>query len=83
MKKALHYAVLFFNDVCLWQMMTASPNDVCFANDVCSGAHNGKHYIIAERIVATSIYLYLVRTFKVRIFSFLCQFCIYFLFILC
>jgi len=27
------------NDVCLRQMMTASPNDVRFANDVCLTAH--------------------------------------------
>jgi len=29
----------FFNDVCLRQMMTATPNDVRFANDVCLTAH--------------------------------------------
>ena len=31
--------VLFLNDVCLRQMMTASPNDVRCANDVCLAAH--------------------------------------------
>jgi len=31
--------VRFLNDVCLWQMMTASPNDVRFANDACLTAH--------------------------------------------
>ena len=35
------------NDVCLRQMMTATPNDVRFANDVCLTAHWGKHRIIA------------------------------------
>ena len=30
-------------------MMTASPNDARFANDVCFTAHWGKHRIIAER----------------------------------
>ena len=29
----------FFNDVCLRQMMLASPNDVRCANDVCLAAH--------------------------------------------
>ena len=43
------------NDVCLWQMMlappmmTASPNDVRYANDVCLRAHRGKHRIIATK----------------------------------
>ena len=46
--------VLFLNDVCLRQMMTASPNDVRCANDVCLAAHWGKHRIIAERSEATS-----------------------------
>jgi len=40
--------VRFLNDVCLRQMMTASPNDVRFANDVCLRAHMGKHRIIAS-----------------------------------
>ena len=31
--------VRFLNDVCLRQMMTASPNDVRCANDVCLTAH--------------------------------------------
>ena len=31
--------VRFLNDVCLRQMMTATPNDVRFANDVCLAAH--------------------------------------------
>ena len=31
--------VRFLNDVCLRQMMTASPNDVRYANDVCLTAH--------------------------------------------
>ena len=31
--------VPFLNDVCLRQMMTASPNDVRYANDVCLAAH--------------------------------------------
>ena len=39
--------VPFLNDVCLRQMMTTSPNDVCYANDVCLAAHYGKHRIIA------------------------------------
>ena len=39
--------VRFLNDVCLRQMMTASPNDVRYANDVCLRAHRGKHRIIA------------------------------------
>jgi hypothetical protein len=38
----------FLNDVCLRQMMTASPNDVRCANDVCLTAHWGKHRIIAS-----------------------------------
>ena len=38
-KKALAQASAFFNDVCLRQMMTATPNDVRFANDVCLAAH--------------------------------------------
>ena len=42
------------NDVCLRQMMTASPNDVRYANDVCLRAHRGKHRIIAKRSGATS-----------------------------
>ena len=42
------------NDVCLRQMMLASPNDVRFANDVCLTAHWGKHRIIAERSGVTS-----------------------------
>ena len=37
--------VPFLNDVCLRQMMLASPNDVRFANDVCLTAHWGKHRI--------------------------------------
>ena len=53
-KKALASASAFFNDVCLRQMMTASPNDVRFANDVCLTAHWGKHRIIAERSGVTS-----------------------------
>ena len=40
--------VRFLNDVCLRQMMTATPNDVRFANDVCLRAHMGKHRIIAS-----------------------------------
>ena len=47
-------ASAFFNDVCLRQMMTATPNDVRFANDVCLRAHRGKHRIIAKRSGATS-----------------------------
>ena len=31
--------VRFLNDVCLRQMMTATPNDVRCANDVCLTAH--------------------------------------------
>ena len=31
--------VRFLNDVCLRQMMTATPNDVRCANDVCQTAH--------------------------------------------
>jgi len=46
--------VRFLNDVCLRQMMTASPNDVRCANDVCLAAHWGKHRIIAKRSGATS-----------------------------
>ena len=46
--------VRLLNDVCLRQMMTATPNDVRFANDVCLTAHWGKHRIIAERCGATS-----------------------------
>ena len=38
-KKALAQASAFFNDVCLRQMMMATPNDVRFANDVCLAAH--------------------------------------------
>ena len=38
-KKALANASAFFNDVCLRQMMTATPNDVRYANDVCLAAH--------------------------------------------
>ena len=30
-------------------MMTASPNDVRYANDVCLRAHRGKHRIIATK----------------------------------
>ena len=45
-KKHLHRKC-FFYDVCLRQMMTALPNDVRFANDVCLTAHWGKHRIIA------------------------------------
>ena len=47
-KKALANASAFFNDVCLRQMMTATPNDVRYANDVCLRAHKGKHRIIAS-----------------------------------
>ena len=36
------------------QMMTATPNDVRFANDACLRAHRGKHRIIAKRSEATS-----------------------------
>ena len=39
--------VRFLNDVCLQQMMMATPNDVRFANDVRLTAHCGKHRIIA------------------------------------
>ena len=46
--------VRFLNDVCLRQMMLASPNDVRYANDVCLRAHRGKYRIIAERSGATS-----------------------------
>ena len=38
-KKARSKERAFFNDVCLRQMMTATPNDVRFANDVCLAAH--------------------------------------------
>ena len=31
--------VRFLNDVCLRQMMLATPNDVRYANDVCLTAH--------------------------------------------
>ena len=40
--------VRFLNDVCLRQMMWASPNDDADANDVCLRAHKGKHRIIAS-----------------------------------
>ena len=46
--------VRFLNDVCLRQMMWASPNDDADANDVCLRAHRGKHRIIAKRSGATS-----------------------------
>ena len=46
--------VRFLNDVCLRQMMWASPNDERCANDVCLWAHRGKHRIIAKRSGATS-----------------------------
>ena len=46
--------VRFLNDVCLRQMMWASPNDVRFANDACLTAHWGKHRIIATHSGATS-----------------------------
>ena len=38
-KKARSKERAFFCDVCLRQMMTATPNDVRFANDVCLTAH--------------------------------------------
>jgi len=38
--------VRFLNDVCLRQMMTASPNDARFANDVCLAAHFSKEQFI-------------------------------------
>ena len=37
----------FFNDVCLRQMMLATPMMTAPPNDVCLTAHNGKHRIIA------------------------------------
>ena len=40
--------VRFLNDVCLRQMMLATPNDVRYANDACLRAHKGKHRIIAS-----------------------------------
>ena len=54
-KRLVNQTSLFFlNDVCLWQMMTALPNDVRFANDVCLKAHYGKHCFIATLSGATS-----------------------------
>ena len=38
-KSHLRKQMAFFNDVCLRQMMTATPNDVRYANDVCLAAH--------------------------------------------
>ena len=38
-KKARSKERAFFNDVCLRQMMTTTPNDVRYANDVCLAAH--------------------------------------------
>ena len=46
--------VRFLNDVCLRQMMLASPMMTATPNDVCLTAHWGKHPIIAERSGATS-----------------------------
>ena len=46
--------VRFLNDVCLRQMMWASPMMTASPNDVCLRAHRGKHRIIAERSGATS-----------------------------
>ena len=51
---AKDFLSVFLNYVCLRQMMTASPNDVRYANDVCLRAHRGKHRIIAKRSGATS-----------------------------
>ena len=42
--------VRFLNDVCLRQMILASPNDVRYANDACLMADRGKNRIIAERL---------------------------------
>ena len=39
--------VRFLNDVCLWQMMLATPVMTASPNDVCLRAHRGKHRIIA------------------------------------
>ena len=44
---SVRYANCSANDVGLRPMMTASPNDVRFANDVCLTAHWSKHRIIA------------------------------------
>ena len=38
----------FFNDVCLRQMMLATPMMAASPNDVCLRAHKGKHRIIAS-----------------------------------
>ena len=46
--------VRFLNDVCLRQMMLASPMMTATPNDVCLMAHWGKHSIIAKRSGATS-----------------------------
>ena len=46
--------VRFLNDVCLRQMMLATPMMTATPNDVCLRAHKGKHRIIAERSGATS-----------------------------
>ena len=40
--------VHFLNDVCLWQMMFASPMMMASPNDVCLRAHKGKYRIIAS-----------------------------------
>jgi len=47
--------VRFLNDVCLRQMMTASPNDVRCANDVCLTAHWAN--IASLRPTGTTSYL--------------------------
>ena len=46
--------VPFLNDVCLRQMMLATPMMTASPKDVCLTAHCGKHRIIAERSGATS-----------------------------
>ena len=46
--------VRFLNDVCLRQMMLASPMMTASPNDVCLRAHRGKHRIIAKRSGAAS-----------------------------
>ena len=41
--------VRFLNDVCLWQMMLATPMMTASPNDACLRAHRGKHRIIATK----------------------------------
>ena len=47
-------SLFFLNDVCLRQVMLASPMMTVTPNDVCLAAHWGKHRIIAELNGATS-----------------------------